>query len=388
MTTTLRATSVSGATTVSRPLTHEEMDANFLFTQSGSGASTETIQAALRRLVHTAQYSSNANFETARAALTGEFGVNIISAADVRTWISTDTVDSRFYRADATFNDTVNPGTFYGYNLTGFGQIEDAAKSSLMLGFESNYNDGSVRYLEMHWNMAGPGQSYVRPLQFNYALTGADANKITEIAFLTHKDFTVLASTGDIQLTGSTLTFSGTAEHTGTFLVSSFIFHNNNASDASSAIQIGIGDQGETSRTAVRCRPGGYGVPTDVNTLSNGDKFSLWNTAAFKTGFGINATGGFWFQCNGSSASDGYLWYGGTGDTPAVQMRLASAGWLIQQEVASNPGTSDLTADGAVAIYNKADKLVFSYNNGGTLTYITLDLDGSDTTWTHGTSAP
>ena len=35
-----------------------------------------------------------------------------------------------------------------------------------------------------------------------------------------------------------------------------------------------------------------------------------------------------------------------------------------------------------------ADKLVFAYNTGGVMTYITLDLDGSDTTLTHGTSAP
>lgn len=57
-------------------------------------------------------------------------------------------------------------------------------------------------------------------------------------------------------------------------------------------------------------------------------------------------------------------------------------------ELSADPGTSDLLADSAIAIYTKNDKLVFAYNNGGTITYISLDLDGSDTTWTHSTSAP
>jgi len=61
---------------------------------------------------------------------------------------------------------------------------------------------------------------------------------------------------------------------------------------------------------------------------------------------------------------------------------------LCLVEVDANPTTSDLAADSAVAVYTKADKLVFAYNNGGTMTYITLDLDGSDTSLTHGTSAP
>jgi len=63
-------------------------------------------------------------------------------------------------------------------------------------------------------------------------------------------------------------------------------------------------------------------------------------------------------------------------------------GHFVLPELTTNPGTSDLTADAAVAIYTKADKLVFAYNNSGTMTYISLDLDGSDTTWTHSTSAP
>jgi parallel beta-helix repeat protein len=40
------------------------------------------------------------------------------------------------------------------------------------------------------------------------------------------------------------------------------------------------------------------------------------------------------------------------------------------------------------ALFVKNNKLVIAYNNAGTLTYLTIDLDGSDTTWAQGTSTP
>src|SRR5205809_5731258 len=98
MTLTVRSASVTGATTASRALTFAEMDANWAhviqsanqnFLPSGAGASATTVSAALQ---------------------------------DLRAWISTDTVSSRFYRADSTFSGTVDPATIIGYNLTGFGQ--------------------------------------------------------------------------------------------------------------------------------------------------------------------------------------------------------------------------------------------------------------------------
>jgi hypothetical protein len=102
MTLTVRSASVTGATTAARALTHAELDANWAhlvardseiqaslaastgaalvgFVQSGTGAITsDTVQAALRRLVHTAQYDSTANFNTARDALTGRFGMALL----------------------------------------------------------------------------------------------------------------------------------------------------------------------------------------------------------------------------------------------------------------------------------------------------------------------
>lgn len=62
--------------------------------------------------------------------------------------------------------------------------------------------------------------------------------------------------------------------------------------------------------------------------------------------------------------------------------------WFCLPEVASNPTTSVLSSLTQAAIYMKADKLVIAYNNGGTMTYISIPMDGATTTWTHSTSAP
>lgn len=126
-------------------------------------------------------------------------------------WISTDTVTSRFYRADATFNGTVDHGTIIGYNLTGFGQIEDASKSSLMLAFEADYNDGSVRTLETHWDMAVPGGSFKRPFSANMAITGGNAGLIvnTEI----YSDLNVITYSKDSYLYGAADNTVGASYH-------------------------------------------------------------------------------------------------------------------------------------------------------------------------------
>jgi hypothetical protein len=81
------------------------------------------------------------------------------------------------------------------------------------------------------------------------------------------------------------------------------------------------------------------------------------------------------------------------GAEPAEIMRLEAGtttggGWLSMDEADANPGTGDLAADDAFAIYRKADKLVFAYNLAGAMNYLTIPLDGSSTAWTNGTTAP
>jgi len=62
--------------------------------------------------------------------------------------------------------------------------------------------------------------------------------------------------------------------------------------------------------------------------------------------------------------------------------------WQVQKEATADPTTSQLTAGDHFSIYRKNDKLVIAYNNGGTITYLTIPLDGSTTTWTQSTTAP
>ncbi len=74
------------------------------------------------------------------------------------------------------------------------------------------------------------------------------------------------------------------------------------------------------------------------------------------------------------------------------RLSIGPKGHLIASEVTTNPVPADLTsganAKDKVSIYMKADKLVIAYNDAGTVTYLTIPLDGATTTWTHGTSAP
>lgn len=74
------------------------------------------------------------------------------------------------------------------------------------------------------------------------------------------------------------------------------------------------------------------------------------------------------------------------------RMRLLTGGHAVLTELAADPSAADLTsganAKDRLGFYMKNDKLVFAYNNAGTVTYISIPLDGSTTTWTHSTSAP
>ena len=72
--------------------------------------------------------------------------------------------------------------------------------------------------------------------------------------------------------------------------------------------------------------------------------------------------------------------------TPEGQATLE--GWQIATEATVDPTTANLATLSQFAIYMKSNKFVIAYNNGGTMTYITIPMDGSTTTWTHSTSAP
>jgi hypothetical protein len=82
-------------------------------------------------------------------------------------------------------------------------------------------------------------------------------------------------------------------------------------------------------------------------------------------------------------------------DPDAVLMRArvnAADKWYVdkygrtyQAEAPANP---HLPADGGFMLYAKNGTLVIAYNRGGTMTYVTLPLDGVTATLTHSTTPP
>ncbi len=115
------------------------------------------------------------------------------------------------------------------------------------------------------------------------------------------------------------------------------------------------------------------------------DAFSSGYTtsgSAIQSSCRLFAAGAGGLQLVASSGNIGF-WPGGL-----AAATMISTGHLVLSELSTNPGTSDLTANGAVAVYTKGNTLVFAFNNSSVMTYVTLALDGSDTTWAQGTSAP
>ena len=74
LTATAAVAVVQGGQTLQFPASAFITQANS-FTPSGTGAVSEDVQTAIRRFVHTAQYATQGNYETARDALTGTIGV-------------------------------------------------------------------------------------------------------------------------------------------------------------------------------------------------------------------------------------------------------------------------------------------------------------------------
>lgn len=64
------------------------------------------------------------------------------------------------------------------------------------------------------------------------------------------------------------------------------------------------------------------------------------------------------------------------------------APWQVQAEATTDPTTTQLADGNHFAIYRKNEKLVLAYNNAGTITYLTIPLDGATITWTQSTIAP
>lgn len=158
MTLTVRSASVTGATTAARALTYAEMDANWdhVANFTPSGGTKEPINTALKRLPHSAQYSSAANFNSAQAALTGTTGLYALrigagqaTVDQIRIPGTSGTAVFSIGVGGGTFSGTYDPTMGWGYNPG----REVTTEPQFGQSIEANYNDGSgENKMEVNWS--------------------------------------------------------------------------------------------------------------------------------------------------------------------------------------------------------------------------------------------
>lgn len=134
--------------------------------------------------------------------------------------------------------------------------------------------------------------------------------------------------------------------------------------------------------------------PTTAQILSNAG-----SSSAPAYSFSGSASSGMWLQSGGLRFGQGSNLimvmeptvtqiYGSGRNIVEWKPASAGGGWQIMDEADSNPTTTEIDASDSFAMYTKANLLVFAYNLGGTMNYLTIPLDGSSTAWTNGTGAP
>jgi hypothetical protein len=83
----------------------------------------------------------------------------------------------------------------------------------------------------------------------------------------------------------------------------------------------------------------------------------------------------------------GLFWDDNTGMIAFLDA-LENTRWLKTAEATVDPAVADLVTLAGMAVYMKNDKFVIAYNRAGTMTFITIPMDGATVAWTHGTTAP
>lgn len=167
----------------------------------------------------------------------------------------------------------------------------------------------------------------------------------------------------------------------------------------------GSGNWGIGTGGTVSARLHSLASTSNTNAVADAVRFSINSTGTAASGFG----GRIAFGAETSTTNDtqtGALEFGWKDATHASRTafldvrdvynagslatlaRFTEGRMSLMRAGDVNPGTSELTSLGAASIYVKGSKFVIAYNNAGTITYITIPLDGSTATWTHSTTAP
>jgi hypothetical protein len=160
---------------------------------------------------------------------------------------------------------------------------------------------------------------------------------------------------------------------------------------------------------SIASTPNGSSAPTQRIMISSAGVVALGNTQALTQNFGTNANvvlGALTTYDNNAATQIGVTGAGlrtlvvqaGVSQTIPIIEQQQSDGtrlhgfypdrWQVQAEATTDPDSTQLTAGNHFAIYRKNDQFVIAYNDAGTITYLTIPLDGATTTWTQTTTPP
>lgn len=133
------------------------------FGQSGSGAIDGTVEDQLAKFTFRSDWTTEAQFNTARNALTGKValppvvdiagpvsGAAALFPLTIRSGEPT-AADFNFALSHVTSFSTVDVGLSIGYNCAPSASRRDSSEPAWMWSLESDYNDGSDEYMEMHF---------------------------------------------------------------------------------------------------------------------------------------------------------------------------------------------------------------------------------------------
>jgi hypothetical protein len=319
---------------LSRDLSPDEVDENFrhaldsangVFTPTGTGASAESVQTALRRFPHSSQYSSAANFNSAQAVLTGKVGLKEIrlgtGASDGVVFATSSSGGDHYsYVTDTTFNGVVDPIKVDGYNPG----RPNTSEPSLYWGLEGHYFDGATHYME--WNLdyvSSDGGTSRRFVEFQ-------VNRATHAATW--------------QFTGSTFRY-GTLLNGGTallFVNSTTLSLGNDSPSASTRIEINGTQNAATSEFGINyLGKAGSGV---TNTLIS----YLSQSSTVAASFTISSVQHFAAAdaTKGSGSTITAQWGFRTGDLTTGDTNIAFKG-----EVSSGSNKYNLYMDGTAQNY-------------------------------------
>lgn len=252
------------------------------------------------------------NRSSAAQSLTGITSIDgssiRIISADTRAVADTPQSFSNGLEVDFKQNTTdglADGGTYHGVvTVRQYGSGSDWSGGGVrQLGFTDNHQvwirganadtTWSTWYKILHTGNFIAGTNYLAPAGNGSALTGLTASQV---------------GLGNV-----------TNESKATMFTSPTFTNNVTLSTAGALLSIGTAGESAAIRQAATILNNGWAAPSNVNTVSNGDKLVTYNAASLKIAVG-QETGNLWFQSTGG----GIKFYTGASTSPVLAMTIAS----------------------------------------------------------------